>query len=187
MKKLTLEEILNRFENKHDNRYNYSKFIYTNIDNPSIIICEKHGEFLQSAYNHQNGAGCIKCAYDNYKGSWKFSHWEEASKTSKNFDGYKIYFLALQNNEERFFKIGRTFLPINLRLSKNIPYDYHVLIELQFNTAIECCNRESKIHNNLKEFQYIPKIKFNGYNEYYRLKYNENDAKILIELFNLNK
>lgn len=186
MKKLTLETFLERAKVKHFDTYDYSKSIYNGVDSKIIIICKKHGEFLQSPYNHTNGAGCIKCAHDSYKGSWKFSNWEASAKISKNFNGYRIYFLALENEEERFFKIGRTFLPIKMRLGRNIPYKYHVLIELPFLNAKECCERENTIHNNLKEFQYIPKIKFNGYNECYRLKQDEiQDRKILIELFNL--
>lgn len=48
----------------HHNLYNYDKFVYTKSINKSIIICKKHGEFLQSANKHLQGRGCPKCRQD---------------------------------------------------------------------------------------------------------------------------
>ena len=47
----------------HNNRYDYSKSEYTHARNKIIIICPKHGEFLQSASAHLSQAtGCPKCS-----------------------------------------------------------------------------------------------------------------------------
>lgn len=46
---------------KIHNKYDYSKFIYINNKTSGIIICPKHGEFLQSPDNHLHGKGCPKC------------------------------------------------------------------------------------------------------------------------------
>jgi len=58
--------MLNKFITKarilYGNRFDYSKVIYSNIDTKVIIVCKKHGEFLQSPYNHLKGfAGCKLC------------------------------------------------------------------------------------------------------------------------------
>lgn len=45
----------------HGNKYDYSKFIYTNAKDKSIIICPHHGEFLQASRYHSIGHGCPKC------------------------------------------------------------------------------------------------------------------------------
>ena len=45
--------------------YNYNKVDYYNKETPVIIICEKHGEFLQSPNAHLSGAGCPKCKNKN--------------------------------------------------------------------------------------------------------------------------
>lgn len=45
----------------HDNRYDYSKVEYINVDTKVIIICPNHGEFLQNPTAHRNGHGCRKC------------------------------------------------------------------------------------------------------------------------------
>jgi len=41
--------------------YSYSKFTYINRRTKSIIICPKHGEFLQTPSDHLNGYGCPYC------------------------------------------------------------------------------------------------------------------------------
>lgn len=46
----------------HNNKYEYSKFIYTNCKEKGIIICPIHGEFLQTAECHLRGNGCKQCA-----------------------------------------------------------------------------------------------------------------------------
>ena len=64
MKKLTQTEVINRFNELHNNCYNYSKFNYTKAEDKSIIICETHGEFLQSYIGHYcKKTKCPKCSY----------------------------------------------------------------------------------------------------------------------------
>ena len=62
--KLTIEEFIQRSQLIHNNKYNYSKFIYTGMKNIGIIICPIHGEFLQYACNHLQGHSCKKCALE---------------------------------------------------------------------------------------------------------------------------
>lgn len=62
---LTREEVIDRFKFVHGDKYNYSKFIFTRMDDKSIIICPKHGEFLQSASKHAKGKGCPKCGKES--------------------------------------------------------------------------------------------------------------------------
>ena len=57
-----LDKLISRFINVHGNRYDYSKVELINNKLNVIIICKKHGEFLQSPVNHYYGKGCQKCA-----------------------------------------------------------------------------------------------------------------------------
>ena len=60
---LTPEEFIDRAIEKHGDKYDYSKVVYTNISSNIIIICKKHKkEFPQRAYNHLDGNGCPDCA-----------------------------------------------------------------------------------------------------------------------------
>ena len=60
-KKLTQEEVIERFKKVHSNIYDYSKVIYTNRNKMVTIICKEHGEFEMLSYSHWNGSGCPKC------------------------------------------------------------------------------------------------------------------------------
>ena len=68
-KKLTQEEYIEECRKVHNNKYDYSKVVYTGVDNKICIICHEkdrygneHGEFWQDAESHKNGNGCSKCA-----------------------------------------------------------------------------------------------------------------------------
>ena len=62
----TTKDLVNEFRNIHKNKYNYDKVVYKNVKTKVIIICSKHGEFLQTPDGHLNKkAGCPKCFYKN--------------------------------------------------------------------------------------------------------------------------
>ena len=45
----------------HNNYYDYSKVDFKGVTIKVIIICQKHGPFLQKPCKHLNGQGCNKC------------------------------------------------------------------------------------------------------------------------------
>ena len=60
-RRVPIENLIKRFNEVHNNKYDYSKMNYVNIDTPIEIICPEHGSFFQSPYDHQRGANCPKC------------------------------------------------------------------------------------------------------------------------------
>lgn len=54
-------DLINRFREKHGDKYDYSKVKYEKAKQKVEIICKKHGEFTQDPYSHMNGAGCPVC------------------------------------------------------------------------------------------------------------------------------
>ena len=77
-KKLTQEIFVTRCNEVHNNKYDYSKVIYTNKRDKVTIICPIHGEFEQEAGHHMRGQGCPECGKasaqkrdGNYKNSRK--------------------------------------------------------------------------------------------------------------------
>jgi hypothetical protein len=58
---ITQEEFISKCNKIHNNFYDYSKTIYTGINNKIIIECPKHGEFTQVASAHSRGKGCPHC------------------------------------------------------------------------------------------------------------------------------
>lgn len=61
-KKLTINVFINKANQIHDFKYDYSKFKYVNSKTKSIIICCIHDEFVQTPYSHLEGHGCKKCS-----------------------------------------------------------------------------------------------------------------------------
>jgi very-short-patch-repair endonuclease len=83
MKKLTLNEFVYRSNTIHKNKYDYSKSVYVNSITKTIIICPKHGEFLQIPNRHMRDDGCPECHIDNvYSNTPKFI--ENANKIHNN-------------------------------------------------------------------------------------------------------
>lgn len=61
MRKLTQDEVIKKFIEKHGDKYDYSKVIYEKSLSKVCIICKEHGEFWQTPADHLTGYGCSKC------------------------------------------------------------------------------------------------------------------------------
>lgn len=62
MRKLTQEEFIDKAKRVHGDKYTYDKTEYVNSTVKVIITCKEHGDFLQTASKHVNGAqGCREC------------------------------------------------------------------------------------------------------------------------------
>jgi very-short-patch-repair endonuclease len=59
--KLDISEFIEKAEKIHGNKYDYSKVDYLNNYTRIIIICKKHGEFLQKPFVHLLQHGCPSC------------------------------------------------------------------------------------------------------------------------------
>lgn len=59
----TLNDFIEKGNKIHNNKYDYSKSIYTGVHKKLIIICPIHGEFLQTPNTHfKSNYGCNECA-----------------------------------------------------------------------------------------------------------------------------
>jgi len=61
-KKLSTQEFIEKAQEVHGDRYDYSNSNYLSSEKPIEIICKTHGPFFQIATNHLNGDNCPKCA-----------------------------------------------------------------------------------------------------------------------------
>lgn len=157
----------------HNFKYDYSLVEYKTSFSRVKIICKKHGIFTQVAHWHLHGQGCSKCgdervsAYQsNNPSGWTPTNWENKASYSKNFDSFKVYIVECWNNDEHFYKIGRTFKKTNTRFNNNIvmPYNFTLIKEIT-GTANEIYKKESMLKKFNKENKYIPRIKFDGVHE----------------------
>ena len=61
-KRRTTEQFILEATNKHGNKYDYSKVVYTGCKSKVIIKCKIHGEFLQTPESHMRSYGCTQCS-----------------------------------------------------------------------------------------------------------------------------
>lgn len=62
------EEFVHKSILVHGDKYEYVAEGYRNLHSKVRIICPKHGEFNQIAYDHLNGHGCPSCGVHNSNG-----------------------------------------------------------------------------------------------------------------------
>lgn len=169
----TTEQFIEKANKLHNFKYNYSKSIYKGDRIKLSIICPLHGEFLQTPGDHYRSQGCNICGnlktsvYQRQNPSgWSFKTWIKKASTSKNFDSFKVYIIRCWNENEEFYKIGRTYTTINFRFryKTQLPYKYEILKEI-VGDAKEIVNFELKLKKEHKTFKYTPKLKFDGMHE----------------------
>lgn len=147
----------------HKDKYDYSLVDYTGRTNKVTIVCPIHGEFEQTPYGHLSGKGCSKCAWEKY--GWEPIKWGKAGNTSRYFDGFKVYIMEFKDdNQQKFYKIGKTFRPIKKRTANLKPYIPTNIMTIK-GTSKFCSKLEIMMHRALKEYRYKPQIKFAGSTE----------------------
>lgn len=84
--RITQEVFLERAPKIHENKYDYSKVHFDNLDEFVTIICPVHGEYQQRAKVHYRGYGCPMCG-----GSMRLTTEEFAEKANKVHEGKYDY------------------------------------------------------------------------------------------------
>jgi len=64
---LTIEIFIERTNQIHQNKFDYSRSVYVDNKTKIEIICPLHGSFWQTPRNHLIGRGCRKCAIEKSK------------------------------------------------------------------------------------------------------------------------
>lgn len=144
----------------HNNKYDYSRTVYTRAKDKVQIVCPIHGIYEQRASSHLAGVSCPVCG----KEESGFTRTKFKEHCIKNNNGLGIlYVLECFNDTERFYKIGITSRSIKERYRNKttMPYLYRVIDEI-IGDPVEIYNLETKIHQINKENHYVPEIPFGG-------------------------
>lgn len=59
--KLTNDEFIKRSQQLHGHKFDYSHVNYNGLTAPVKIVCQAHGEFMQTPHTHLGGSGCPVC------------------------------------------------------------------------------------------------------------------------------
>lgn len=162
--------------------YNYDKVKYVDAKTNVIITClkEGHGDFKQTPSNHIHSVrpqGCPICgreSTDNYNRksstTWSYSSWLDSAKKSKDFDSFKCYIIFCWDDEESFYKIGRTYHTLKKRFGCKslLPYKYCVIELIESNNALEICMWEKEFKKQNDIHSYVPSKPFKGMTECYK-------------------
>ena len=60
--RITTENFIKKARKAHGDKYDYSKVEYKGTHTKVCIICQEHGEFLQTPHNHLHSQGCLACS-----------------------------------------------------------------------------------------------------------------------------
>ena len=171
---LTNIDFINKSKIIHGDEYDYTETDYTSKCIKVKISCKIHGVFTQRPDTHLNGCGCPFCGdrkktviLKNELSVDKGSFWGLRGKRSVLFDSFKVYIIKCWGNNEKFYKIGRTFKTINNRFfnSRGIPYEYEIIHEIIFEDYKEAFEKEVHLKEINSEHIYIPNKIFPGYSE----------------------
>lgn len=164
---------INQAREVHGDKYDYSLVEYKN-NTTKVKIKGPNGIFKQAPRHHLLGHGCPiegRKMISNYQrdnpNGWTYTNWEVCAKRSKNFTGYKVYFLECWDKNEIFYKIGRTYKNVGdrFRHKTSMPYQYNILYTIELDDPKRICEIEQEYKNKHSEFKYIPSKKFGGMHE----------------------
>jgi hypothetical protein len=173
--KKTTEEFIHESKKLHGDKYDYRLVFYKSNNEKIKIICKEHGIFNQTPSSHLNGNGCLDCSLNisrNNPTGWTVTQWEKLAKESKYFDSFKVYIIRCWDENEEFYKIGRTYNTVKNRFRSKIkmPYNYEILQEIVFDNARDCFNKEAELKRLYKDFKYSPTKVFGGvYECFYKI------------------
>lgn len=170
-KTFTTEIFIDKANQVHENKFDYSLTEYSKKAIKVKIICPIHGIFEQIPNAHLRGTGCKKCSFSEHNGGWTTTNWINAANDSKYFDSFKLYVIECWNEDERFIKIGRTFTTVKKRFySKyDLPYNYKILKVIEHPDYNYIFNLENRLKRKFSQYKYLPKLPFGGQYECYRV------------------
>ena len=91
VQRYTTEEWVEKVNELHGGKYDYSKTIYTTATGKVTIICPKHGEFSITANKHMSGRGCPKCGRERSNDSKKITREEFVERSNKQHNNSYDY------------------------------------------------------------------------------------------------
>ena len=157
-KTFTTEDFITKSNKIHNNKYDYSKTIYTGSSNKLTITCPHHGDFEQIAVDHMTkGYGCRRCGFiSTAKNSYL-----NAISTELTTEFTTLYYIKCYGKGEVFYKIGVAKNGVLTRFpgSNSMPYLFEVLREIRGNV-----DQLLEIEESIKLViqPYTPLIPFSG-------------------------
>lgn len=87
----TQDKYINQCSIIHNNKYDYTRVVYTRSYDKIEIICPIHGVFSQIAADHKHGRGCNKCAREQAANKIKLTQQEFIQRATKRYNNKYDY------------------------------------------------------------------------------------------------
>ena len=153
-KTFSTEDFINKSKELHEDKYDYSKTVYTGSLNKLTITCPRHGDFEQLALNHMTkGYGCRHCGF--------ISTAKHSYLNTINTEFTTLYYIKCYGKNEVFYKIGVAKNGVLERYPNydSMPYLFEVLREIRGDVD-QLLEIEESIKLAIQP--YIPLIPFGG-------------------------
>lgn len=172
----TTEQYIAEAKEVHGDNCDYTDTVYKGSDSKLKIKCNKHNIFFDILpANHLTGTRCRKCFSENqsqlFKGKEGTCGYTKTGYINQaNGREARVYLIKCFNEDEEFYKIGKTFLEMNIRFKKsNLSYNYMEVHSI-YGEAGYIYDLENELHRKYKDFKHKPKIYFAGYTECFNLE-----------------
>jgi len=155
----TKEELIYKFNEIHNNKYDYSLVDYIGSKIKIKIICKKHGIFEQFPINHiRANIPCKKCRSEIYTKKQKLKFIIDSNKIHNNFYNYdNINYLDNKTKIEIICPLHGSFFQrpdMHIIQKQGCPNCYNDTILTKDIFII----KSNKIHNNKYDYSFIKKI-----------------------------
>jgi len=162
--RLSKDEFIDKSNKIHGNKYDYSKVNYINYRKKVIIICPKHGEFLQTPTTHSR-SGCVKCVNE---------------RMTKDQDKLIKEFRKVHNDKFDYSKVDyiNSYTKITIICPRHGEFKQNPANHLGGHGCLKCVNEDQSLGTNIF-IKRARKIHGNKYN-YDKVKYTNASTKIII-------
>lgn len=165
IKRLSLEEFVNKAHVVHNFKYSYNNVIYVDSKTKVSITCPTHGLFIQTPDNHTRGSGCPQCSKMT---KIRNTNWAKLSinRIKDNKQSGMLYLVEFNSPNDKFIKIGITSMK-NSKYRFGIKHKgYTVTPLVEYNMNIIKANElEQQIITDFRYAKYTPTTKIGGYTE----------------------
>lgn len=173
----TTEQFIKEAKEVHKNKFDYSNTTYMSANIKLTIMCKEHNntfDVLPDGHIKAQTGGCKHCQFDlmskKFKGREGTCGYTKSAyiKQSKGKE-CRVYLIKCWNEQEEFYKIGKTFLDINIRFKKsNMPYNFIEVDNIKGKAGF-VYDLENELHRQYKPYKYQPNEWFAGYTECYKI------------------
>lgn len=171
----TTEEFVSKAKEVHGDNCDYTDTIYKSCNEKISVKCNIHNLYFETIpENHMRGGRCRKCLSENISNALKGKEGTCGYTRSRYIaqagdrEAY-VYIIRCWNENEEFYKIGKTFLDIDKRFTKgNICYNFEK-VKFHIGEAGYIYDLENELHRKYKEFKYKPENWFAGHTECFNI------------------